>query len=80
MFLAIFHFSSWDVIEPWTWIVQATWMVVAAGLYAVKQTDLNEVSMFNYLEEKKMREMIKAKGFDEGKKQFLEELISEIED
>ena len=33
MGLGIFHFSSWDVVEPITWLVQAFWLMVGSTFY-----------------------------------------------
>ena len=77
---AIFYLSSWDVVEAWTWIVQASWMFFGAGFFVWQKTDFDEKSAFGVFEEKIRNKLVNSKQFDQGKRQFLEELITEIED
>jgi hypothetical protein len=35
-------------MEPWTWIVQASWMLIGSAFFAAKRTDFDEKSLFDY--------------------------------
>ena len=79
MGLAIFQISSWDVVEPVTWVVQSTWMTIGAFYFLVQKSDMNERIMFPHFQQKKYDKLLEQKNFDTDKERFLEELIHEIE-
>ena len=79
MGLSIFHFSTWDVVEPLTWVVQSTWIFTGATFFLWQKSDMNERMMFPDFKDKKYDQLIKSHNFDTEKEQFLTTLIDEVE-
>ena len=57
----IFQIYSWDVIESWTWIAQASLMVVGSGWFAKNHADFDERSIFEHYQKKKFINLMKSK-------------------
>mmetsp|Transcript_16668 Transcript_16668/g.25698 ORF Transcript_16668/g.25698 Transcript_16668/m.25698 type:complete len:97 (+) Transcript_16668:348-638(+) len=79
MGLSIFHFSSWDVVEPITWIVQAFWLSVGSSYYLSQKSDFEYTNAFDHFQKRKMNELLYYANFDLQKKEFLQDLIQEFE-
>ena len=76
---SIFYFSSWDVVEAITWIVQSGWMFIGASYFLWQKSDMDDRIMFPHFNKIKYAQLIKNKDFDSEKEKFLNDLIYEIE-
>ena len=54
----IFYYLSWDVMESWTWIAQATMMTFGSAWFAKNSADFDERSVFEYYQEKKLKNLL----------------------
>ena len=50
----IFYIYSWDVMESWTWVAQATLMVFGSAWFAKNSADFDERSVFEHYQKKKL--------------------------
>jgi len=44
----IFFYSSWEVMEPITFMVQAFWLMIGLGYYNVYRSDFEYTSVYSY--------------------------------
>ena len=76
---AIYGFSSWDVVEPTTFLVTSFWLMTGSAFYIKNKTDFSYESGFDFFYQKELERLIKREKFDTEKKEFLEAYISELE-
>lgn len=77
MGLGIFVISSWDVIEPLTFIAQAFWLMVGSKIYLWKSVDM-DISAYDQLYEQEVEALMKSSDFDTEKEAFLESYLVEL--
>eukprot|EP00355_Strombidium_rassoulzadegani_P007104 CAMPEP_0168623744 /NCGR_PEP_ID=MMETSP0449_2-20121227/8995_1 /TAXON_ID=1082188 /ORGANISM="Strombidium rassoulzadegani, Strain ras09" /LENGTH=228 /DNA_ID=CAMNT_0008665159 /DNA_START=268 /DNA_END=951 /DNA_ORIENTATION=- len=77
---SIFIYSSWDVVEPLTWMVQSFWLMVGSTFFLAKRTDFDFEIAFEAFVDQEFQKLLKKSKFDLQKKETLEGLISELEE
>jgi hypothetical protein len=76
---AIYGFSSWDVVEPTTFLVSSFWLMTGSAFYIKNKSDFSYESGFGFFYERELDKQISRANFDLQKKEFLENYIGELE-
>ena len=61
---SIYHFYSWDVVEPLTFVLSAFWLVVGSGFCLTQGTDFDYENGYNHFKESNLRKIIDTENFD----------------
>ena len=77
MGVAIFGVSSWDVVEPLTYVTSAFWLMIGSKIFLWKNVDM-DISAYDQLLEQERVKIWKTANFDEKKEEFLESYLTEL--
>lgn len=74
----IFVYSSWEVMEPVTFIVGAWWLMVGLGYYNLRGSDFEYTSVYNAVYERKLRKLMAQKNLTSQDIEFLEQYLTKL--
>ena len=76
----IYVVADWNEMEPWTWIIQAFYMMVGSWYYMATRSDWAYTSVYESLQQRYYNKMADERKFSFEKVEALEEYISTIEE
>lgn len=79
MGVGIYGISSWDVVEPMTFMFQAFWLMIGSTVYLRHKIDFSYDGAFDFFKQREVEKLIAQSNFDVHKRDFLESYISEID-
>ena len=71
MGVGIYGISSWDVVEPMTFMFSAFWLMTGSAFFIRHKVDFAWENAFSYFEDRELKKLIESKGFDMEKEAFL---------
>lgn len=78
--LGIYVISDWNEMEPWTWIIQAFYMMVGSWYFLLTRTDFCYTTAYQMLQDRSMHKLIhKEPDFSLEKLQALEEYVANLD-
>ena len=76
----IYVVSDWNEMEPWTWIIQAFYMMVGSWYYMATRSDWAYTSVYGSLQERYYNKIAAERKFSFEKVEALEEYVKTIEE
>jgi len=78
---AIYGFSDWNDVEPFTFIITAFWLMTGSTFYFTTKMDFSYQGsdLFDQLKNKTMKNLVETNKFDTQKQEFLEMYIEELQ-
>ena len=80
MGVGIYGVSSWDVVEPMTFMFSAFWLMTGSAFYIRHKIDFGWENAFDYFEDRELKKLIESNNFDIEKEAFLRTYINQIEE
>ena len=78
--MGIYVVSDWNEMEPWTWIIQAFYMMVGSWYYMATRSDWAYTSVYGSLQERYYNKIADERKFSFEKVEALEEYVKTIEE
>jgi len=79
MSIGIYGVSSWDVVEPTTFLVSAFWLMTGSAFFIKNKVDFSYESGLEHYHSRSLDKLIEDKKFDTEKKEFLENYLAELD-
>jgi hypothetical protein len=74
----IFFYSSWEVMEPLTFLVASWWLMVGLGYYNVRGDDFEYTSVYHSIYKRKFDKLMAQEKLNPEDIEFLEEYIQNL--
>mgnify|MGYP001024871889 CR=1 FL=1 len=74
----IYYFSSWDVVEPLTFMFSSFWLMIGSTFHLYHKIDFEYMNAYEYFKQRELNRLISQTNFDEKKRDFLKSYIVEI--